>query len=217
MKENASVNCPICASHEEKITDQIVGILQIKKIPKGNLIFEQNEPSVGLYLVRSGGVKISMLSPEGKEMVIEILHAGKTFGEAGLLGQPFHMASAVTTEDSEVIFLPKEQFQALLAKHPQLYQSVVQSLIRWMDTLHLVIENISLASARDRVLSYFTRLGKEQRTSRIHLNAKKHEVALMLGLRPETFSRTLAELEADGVIALNHKEIQLILNTNDLR
>jgi CRP/FNR family transcriptional regulator len=205
-----NLNCPICASHEEKITGEIINILQVKKIPKGTIIYEQGEASSGLYLVRSGGVKVSMLSPEGKEMLIEILHAGKTFGEAGLLGQPTNMSSASTTENSEIIFIPKTQFQGILSKHPQLYQSVVQSLIRWMDTLHLVIENISISSARDRVMSYFNRLEKEQHSSQIHLTAKKHEVALMLGLRPETFSRTLSELETDGFIVLNHKQVTVL-------
>ena len=95
-------------------------------------------------------------------------------------------------------------------KHPELYQSVVQSLIRWMDKLHLVIENISLSSARGRVVTYLTRLEKEQQASTIRLNGKKHEVALMLGLRPETFSRTLTELETEGLIKLDHKQIHIL-------
>ncbi|MFM6930218.1 MAG: Crp/Fnr family transcriptional regulator [Bdellovibrio sp.] len=210
MKENATEKCPICSSQEEKITEQIVKILQSKKYSKNSIIFDQEQPCSGLYLIKSGAVKISKLSPDGKEMLIEILHAGNTLGEAGLLGQEKHSDTATTTEESEVFFLPKQEFQIILMKHPELYQSVVQSLIRWMDKLHLVIENISLSSARGRVLGYISRLEKEQNNSIIRLSAKKHEVALMLGLRPETFSRTLTELESEGLIKLDHKQIHIL-------
>ncbi|WP_374075242.1 Crp/Fnr family transcriptional regulator [Bdellovibrio bacteriovorus] len=210
MKNKPTDNCPICSTQEEKITEQIIPLLQLKKFPKGSLIFEQEGSSSGLYLIGRGSIKISKLSPAGKEMLIEILGAGKTFGEAGLLGQQKNTETAMASEDSEVFFIPKTELQNILNKNPQLYQSVVQSLIRWMDKLHMVIENISLSSARDRVWTYLCRLQQEQNRPIIQLGGKKHEVALMLGLRPETFSRTLAELEAEGLIKMNHKQIQFV-------
>lgn len=209
MKEKPTDNCPICSTQEEKITEQIIPLLQLKKIPKGSLIFEQEGNALGLYLIHKGSVKISKLSPSGKEMLIEILGPKKTFGEAGLLGQQKNTETATASEDTELFFIPKAELQSVLSKNPQLYHSVVQSLIRWMDKLHVVIENISLSSARDRVWSYLCRLQQEQNRPLIHLSGKKHEVALMLGLRPETFSRTLAELEAEGLIKMNHKQIQM--------
>ncbi|WP_413943324.1 Crp/Fnr family transcriptional regulator [Bdellovibrio sp. HCB-162] len=210
MKDKPTDNCPICSTQEEKITEQIIPLLQLKKFPKGALIFEQEYPSSGLYLIRKGSVKIFKLSPAGKEMLIEILGPQKTFGEAGLLGQDKNTETAMSAEESEIFFIPKSELQNVLNKNPQLYQSVVQALIRWMDKLHMVIENISLSSARDRVWTYLCRLQQEQNRPIIQLGGKKHEVALMLGLRPETFSRTLAELEAEGLIKMNHKQIQFI-------
>lgn len=210
MKDKPTDNCPICSTQEEKITGQIIPLIQKKHFAKNSQIFEQEGVSTGLYLIQKGSVKISKMSPAGKEMLIEILGPGKTFGEAGILGQTKNTDSATTCDDSDIFYLPKAEFQQVLAKHPELYQSVVQSLIRWMDKLHLVIENISLASAKDRVWSYLCRLQSEQNRPLLHLSGKKHEVALMLGLRPETFSRTLAELESEGLIKMNHKQIQML-------
>lgn len=210
MKEAPTTNCPICSTQEEKVTNRIVTLIQKKYFPKGTLLFGQDNETHGFYLIHKGSVKISKISPAGKEMVIEILGRGKTFGEAGILGQISNADSAMTIEDSEVFFIPKSDFQQILAQHPELYKSVVQSLIRWMDTLHVVIENISLTSARDRVWTYICRIQQEQNKPVLHLPGKKHDVALMLGLRPETFSRTLADLEAEGLIKMNHKQIQVL-------
>lgn len=210
MNSIPTSNCPICSTQEEKVTNAIVSQLQKKSFAKGTFLFSQDNETHGLYLIHKGAVKIAKISPAGKEMVIEILGPGKTFGEAGILGQQAHADSAMTIEDSEVFFIPKKDFQQILIEHPELYKSVVQSLIRWMDTLHIVIENISLTSARDRVWTYICRLQQEQNKPVLHLPGKKHDVALMLGLRPETFSRTLADLEAEGLIKMNHKQIQVL-------
>ena len=210
MEKSATQNCPICSTQEEKITEQIIPLIQRKKFTKNSVIVGQESESLGFYLIQKGSVKISKISPSGKEMLIEILSAGNTFGEAELLGQQTHFHTATAAEDTEIFFIPKNDFKPLLMEHTEIYQAVVQSLIRWMDKLNSVIENISISSARERVLAYICRLDKEQNKPVLHLSGKKYDVALMLGLRPETFSRTLAELEAEGIIKMNHKQIQVL-------
>ncbi|WP_374030664.1 Crp/Fnr family transcriptional regulator [Bdellovibrio bacteriovorus] len=79
-----------------------------------------------------------------------------------------------------------------------------------MANLNNVIENINTPSAKERVWTYLCRLQTEQNKEVVQLSGKKHEVALMLGLRPETFSRALAELENDGHIKMNHKQVQIL-------
>lgn len=203
-------NCPICSTQEETVTDQILKTLQHKTYPKNVVIFGQEQECAGLFLIHKGSVKISRISPSGKEILIEILGSGKTIGESGLFGNGKHSDTAMTAEDTEVFIIPKNDFQHLLSENPQLYQNVLQSLVQWMDKLNSVIENINTASAKERVCAYLKKIQKEQQRNLIHLTGKKHEVALMLGLRPETFSRILAELEADEAIKMNHKQIQIL-------
>lgn len=203
-------HCPICSTQEEKVTDQILKTIQLKTVPKNVVIFDQEQEATGMYLIHKGSIKVSRISPSGKEILIEILGAGKTMGEGGVFGNGKHSDTAITAEETELFFIPKTEFKQLLAENPQLYQSVLQCLVQWMDKLNSVIENINTTSAKDRVRAYLKKMQKEQQRTLIHLMGKKHEVALMLGLRPETFSRTLAELETDGLIKMNHKQIQIL-------
>ena len=209
-KSNPTEFCPICSTQQEQVTDQILQIVQKRSFPKDCVIFSQEQSAGGIYLIQSGTVKISRLSPQGKEIVIEMLSSGKTFGESGVFGQGHHAETATATENCELFVLPKAAFKGVLSSHPELYHSVVQTLCESMDRLNAVIENISTPSAKERVATYLKRLQQEQRNTLIHLTGKKHEVALMLGLRPETFSRALAELEATGIIKMNHKQIQIL-------
>lgn len=210
MKKNPMDYCPICSSQEEKVTEQILSVIQKKIYAKNTIIFEQDDEAKGLYLITKGTVKISKISSNGKEVVLGLLGPGKTFGEGSLLGQPRQTDMASTSESCEVFYLPKQELQAVLTKHPALYQSVVSSLVRWMANLNQVIENISTPSAQDRVINYLDRLQTEQQTAVVQLEGKKHEIALMLGLRPETFSRALAELEEQQLIKMSHKQIQIL-------
>ena len=210
LKGKPTDHCPICSSLEEKITSQILSVIKMKTFGRGHLICEQGSNVCGLFLINKGSVKVSRLSPHGKEVILDILHPGATFGEAGLLGAESLSNHITANEDSEVFFISHEDFQSILSENPELYKKVFNSLVRWMDKLNAIIENINNPSAKERVCQFIKRLGEEQNHSLIHLNGKKHEVAMMLGLRPETFSRALADLEKAEIIKMNHKQIQIL-------
>ncbi len=210
MQKNAVENCPICSSQEEKVIGKILAVIQKKSFTKNSLIFEQEEESKGLFLITKGHVKISKISPGGKEIVLGLLSEGMTFGEGSLVGQDKQADTALATDNTELLYLPKNEFQKILTENPPLYQAVVGSLVKWMANLNAVIENINTPSAKDRVWTYLCRLQEEQNKPLLQLVGKKHEVALMLGLRPETFSRTLSDMESEGMIKMNHKQIQIL-------
>jgi len=61
---------------------------------KRRVIFSQGDPADALYYIQRGKVKLSVVSPHGKEAVVGILGVGDFFGEGCLAGQAFRMASA---------------------------------------------------------------------------------------------------------------------------
>lgn len=208
---NASeLNCPICSSMEESVTNEILAHLSPLKAKKDNVILSPDIVSPGLYLIGKGRVKVFRLNSNGKELILHLLKDGDCFGEKSAMdGAPQGDFVTATTETS-LFLLPREKLHDLLQKHPKLYPSVLRSICRWMDHLNGVIESISLSSARERVSVFLKRLVVEQESDLVSLPHKKHEVALMLGLRPETFSRALAEIEEQGAIKLNHRQIQVV-------
>lgn len=208
---NASeLNCPICSSMEESVTNEILAHLSPVKAKKDKVILSPDIVSPGLYLIGKGLVKVFRLNSNGKELILHLLKDGDCFGEKSAMdGAPQGDFVTATTETS-LFLLPREKLHDLLQKHPKLYPSVLRSICRWMDHLNGVIESISLSSARERVSVFLKRLVVEQESDLVSLPHKKHEVALMLGLRPETFSRALAEIEEQGAIKLNHRQIQVV-------
>ena len=61
--------------------------------PKGQTIFTQGEPADAVFYIAKGRVKITVISPQGKEAVVAILGPDDFFGEGCLAGQPRRMAT----------------------------------------------------------------------------------------------------------------------------
>ena len=77
-------------------------------------VFEAGQPSEGIFIIVSGGVEI--LDPDGSQVAqLEPIHI---FGEISTVFGTAHTRSARTTERSELLFVPKDAFDAHLEKHP---------------------------------------------------------------------------------------------------
>ena len=80
--------------------DELARCLRRRRFRKGEVIFVQGDPGSSLYLIEAGQVKISLASPEGREMTLALRGPGDFFGELSLLdGEP---RSADTTFESEI-------------------------------------------------------------------------------------------------------------------
>jgi len=99
------------------------------------VIFSQSDPGDALYGVVTGRVRISASSTEGKEIFLNIMEPGDTFGEIALLdGQP-RTAGASAMAQSDLLVIPRAEFQGLLAREPQLVEHLLQLLcsrLRWI-------------------------------------------------------------------------------------
>jgi CRP-like cAMP-binding protein len=81
---------------------------------RADVIFTQGDPCESFLYIQKGGVKISALSKEGREMVVGVLGAGDFFGEGGLAGQPIRMGTATATTRSTILFVDQNEMARLL-------------------------------------------------------------------------------------------------------
>ncbi len=82
--------------------------------PKKQVLFSQGETTDAVFYVQAGKVKLTVVSPQGKEAVIGILGRGSFFGEGGLAGQPVYVATATTLEDARIVRIDKPSMRRLL-------------------------------------------------------------------------------------------------------
>ncbi len=110
---------PNFAPLDEPILLEVLGASANLYWTPGKTVFEAGDAAEALYIVLSGRVRI-LESAGGEQREVAELGAGDYFGENALLEEVTHTRSAVTSEETELLVLPKESFRALLESNPEL-------------------------------------------------------------------------------------------------
>jgi CRP/FNR family cyclic AMP-dependent transcriptional regulator len=92
-------------------------------------VFQENDVSDGLFIIRSGTAKVTKLSEFGKgEAVLNLLKSGDSFGEIGLVDGLPRTASVTAIGPVECWFLSRDAFLKILEGHPRIAISMMLSL-----------------------------------------------------------------------------------------
>lgn len=102
----------------------------IKKISfkKGEQLFKEKDETRGLYLIHSGKVEISKVTPDGWRQTLAVLTSGHFFGELSILEKRQHDASAVAVEDTEILLITKEDFERLMKEDIALACEIIKKI-----------------------------------------------------------------------------------------
>jgi CRP-like cAMP-binding protein len=104
-----------------KITRQV-------SIKKGESLFKEKDDTRGLWLILSGKIEISRVTADGWRQTLVVLSAGHFFGELSILEKRKHVASAVALEDTELLLLPKEDFDKMMEEDCALALHIVKKI-----------------------------------------------------------------------------------------
>src|SRR5215212_3769588 len=102
---------------------------RIVSFSRDEVIFSQGDKCDNVMYIRSGGVKLSVLSKTGREAVVAMLRPGDFFGEGCLAGQPVRMGSAATVMPSTILFVKKESMVTLLHKQHTLSDRFIAHML----------------------------------------------------------------------------------------
>ncbi len=123
---------------EKPLIHEFFDAMQEHKFSNGSIIFGDGDEGNSLFLVLSGGVKISKLMKNGEEIVLGILHEGDFFGELDLIDRRRRSASAVAIGSCRLARLGKREFDKLLKISPAFMLNLLH-----MITLRLRTNNLT--------------------------------------------------------------------------
>jgi CRP/FNR family transcriptional regulator, cyclic AMP receptor protein len=194
-----------------------ISALSIRRTYKeGTTVFSQGDSGDAFYGVVTGRIRISAGSPEGKEIFLNIMEPGDSFGEIALLDGRKRTATAYATSPSELILIRREDFLALLSREPQLVNHLLQLLcqrIRWTSGL---AEEHALLGVPARLARRLLSLGKLHGFSTgniVHLSISQEELARFLGLSRQVVNQYLQLWKANRWVDLGRGKITIIDQT----
>jgi CRP-like cAMP-binding protein len=178
---------------------------QTVTLARHEFLFRRGQPCAQIYILLSGHIKLSIPVERGQEKVIEFLSPGEAFGESALLPGHHLLSDAQALEPCELLAFKSEHVRAAIARVPSFAQQLLTSLSLRFESLLRDIESASLRTAAQRVAEYLLR--QPRVGNQACLPFHKRAIASKLGLQPETFSRSLQQLAADGLISVRGARI----------
>lgn len=198
----------LIARSEPDIATQLQQLLaahmHARRFVRGELLWREGETSGLLVALRVGRVKIYRLLPNGRSVTLLLFGPGDVFGFLPFLDGGAYPAYAQAMEPVQADVMPRAVFERVLAAEPSLAIQLVTLLGRRLREAFDVIQSVSTPGAQSRVAAALLGLlsdeGPAGGRAQLSLPMSAHEFADAIGIAPETFSRAITELAAQGVI-----------------
>jgi CRP-like cAMP-binding protein len=188
---------------------------------RGQVIFSQGDAADAVFYILEGKVKLTVLSPKGKEAVVAILERGSFFGEGCLAGQPFRMGTATSLEASRLHRIEKAAMVRVLHDQPtfaELFLSYVLSRNARIEA-DLVDHLFNSSEKRlARVLLLLAHFGKEGKPEPIIPKISHETLAEMIGTTRSRVSffmnkfRKLGYIDYDGGLEVHDSLLNIVLH-----
>jgi len=174
----------------------------------GEMVFNEDEPCTGLYVVEAGHIRIFKSSADGREQVLNIEGPGSSVAELPVFDGGNYPASVSAVDQVTLLFVSKQDFQSLCLTHPQVALKVLRVVGARLRRLVGIIEELSFTTVRHRLASFLVRAAKHEGKPvageiAVTLPASNQELASQIGTVRELVSRNLSRLQAEGLIRLD--------------
>jgi CRP-like cAMP-binding protein len=186
-------------------------------------VFSQGDACDHVFYIQSGGVKLSVLSKNGREAVVAMLGPGDFFGEGCLAGQPVRMGSATAITPSLIMLVGKQKMVRLLHKQHEMSDRFISHMLsRNIRIEEDLIDQLFNSSEKRlaRTLLLLARYGKQDKPARAVPVVSQETLAKMVGTTRSRVNfflnkfKRLGFIEYDGDVPLkvNNSLLSVVLH-----
>ena len=185
------------------------------------VIYMQGDPANYIFHLRKGGVKLSVVSSQGKEAVVALLGPGDFFGEGCITGQPVRMATATSILPSSLLRIGRKEIATLFHKNRRFSDHFVSYLISHLSKVEEdLIDQLFNSSEKRlaRALLLLADYGKEGKPKAVILPVSQETCAEMIGTtrsRVNVFMnkfRKLGFIKYNGGLQVNSSLLNVLLH-----
>jgi CRP-like cAMP-binding protein len=193
--------------------ERIASLATQRNYGAGEIVCSQGDPGDALYAVVTGRIRISSGAADGREIFLNIMEPGDSFGEIALLDGGTRTASAIAMVASELVSLRRDHLFALLEREPQVALELLRlcgERLRWTSGL---LEDAALLDAPARLAKRLLSLGElhgERSGSGFTLRISQEDLANFLGVSRQAVNQQLQAWKARGWIALGRGSVAVL-------
>jgi CRP/FNR family cyclic AMP-dependent transcriptional regulator len=202
---------PIFSELSDTDIASLAQLMTRRKYPKDGVVFFENEEGDSFFMIVEGRIKVTILGDDGREVILSMLAPGDFFGEMALLDNEPRSATAIAAEDSEVLCLSRNDFQSVATKR-SITGALIKILTGRLRRANHQISTLALLDVYGRVARVILDMAREEgrrlKDGRIAFRRATHqEIANRIGTTRETVTRMLKDLERQGLIQIDAREM----------
>jgi CRP-like cAMP-binding protein len=218
--KDAELRCVRCPARSQSIFCDLdserlpewAPLLQVRSYPRAAVLFVENDEPQSVYCVRSGRVKLSSVSSEGRGIIAALAGPGSLLGaRAALLGRP-HDLTAVIVEPTQLCTIPRDGFLEMLERNTEVSLQLARQMGDELGEAYRKISGVACKPLAERLAELLLALCQthgEPTPRGIHLrtNLCQEEMSELLGVSRRSLNRALAELKELGLIECRRRSI----------
>lgn len=192
--------------------EQLPAVLQTvvtqKTLIAGQSLFDKGEPAQAIFAIQSGRIRLLHYTESGQIVNHYQVNPGELCAELVLFIDTY-ACTAIVEEPTQVLVFPKQALLSALQQNSELATAFMAQMAYRLHFTKTLLEVRGIRSARERVLHYL-RFVIPNNQSSVLLEQPLKSIAYDLGISPEVLSRTLSQLETEGVILREKRRITLL-------
>jgi len=187
--------------------------VQSSTLHKGEYLFRQGDKLLNIYVIRSGGVKLLFIAPDGTEQILNFYLRGEVLSlgdiEAGV-----HSCSAIALETTSICKLPYDKLQSVCQREPRLYDQLFRMASKEIAYEQTKMVLLGQRQSEERFATFILDLASRNRKNgysqrEFNLTMSRHDIANYLCLADETVSRLMSKFCTDGLLEVNKRSVRI--------
>ncbi|MFZ2452086.1 MAG: Crp/Fnr family transcriptional regulator [Methylovulum miyakonense] len=204
-------NVPLFESLSPEDRSELEVGIHTQFFTRGSVLVGQGEASNNLlYIVLSGRLKVFTSNEEGRELLLDYLVEGDTFGELSLFDDEPRSATVMTVEDCKIGLFPRAFLFTCLQNNPNIAIELLRTVIKRMRNTTEQVSSLALLDIYGRIAKVLTGMAKPQEDGRLVTDTLTHqELSTMVGSSREMVTRILNDLKRGGYVGIDNHRIEI--------
>lgn len=184
----------------------------MREIKKGETLYLEGSSDKNIYILKKGLVKITRLTPQGREITLDIFKEGSIFGEMVFIESEERNESAEVIEDGLICVMRREDFDALIKRMPNLSMQITKMIGLRRRKIENKLLDLFFSTVEQRVAKTLLNLlddfgipHKDGYLLKIKLTHK--DFADLIASTRETVTTTLNKFKSEGIIYYKGKYV----------
>lgn len=180
---------------------------------RGQQILSPDDPPDRIHIIKKGRVRVFRMTPDGKQLTLDIFEKGTILGDMGLLGQDrLPEAYAEAIDDGVICTITPDELRKLIERFPVIGVNVIRHLSRRLQAAERELEAMAYQRVDQRLARKLLDLAQRfgvttERGTLIQARLTQQELAEMVGTTRETLAHTLADFRRRDLLDTSHHQV----------